>query len=150
MDTQIDKPSAPAGQTSGDVNPNTLHNPAREVAKPKSNYRWVVCSMLVFATTVNYMDRQILGLLAPMLQKDIGWTQMEYSWLVNAFTVAYGVGTLVCGRIIDKLGPKSAMRWRWWSGAPRQWRTRSSVRSPVLRWCACCWASVSPLTSRPR
>lgn len=106
MVTQIDKQSAPFGQTSDDVNPNALHNPARAVAKPKSNYRWVVCSMLVFATTVNYMDRQILGLLAPMLQKDIGWTQMEYSWLVNAFTVAYGIGTLVCGRIIDKLGTR--------------------------------------------
>lgn len=66
----------------------------------------MICSMLVFATTVNYMDRQILGLLAPMLQKDIGWTQIEYSWLVNAFTIAYGVGTLVCGRIIDKLGTR--------------------------------------------
>ncbi|GAB7196144.1 MFS transporter [Dickeya oryzae] len=106
MDTQIDKPSAPSGRTSGHVNPSSLHNSALEGAKPQRNYRWVVCSMLVFATTVNYMDRQILGLLAPMLQKDIGWTEIEYSWLVNAFTVAYGVGTLVCGRIIDKLGTK--------------------------------------------
>ncbi|QIZ47379.1 MFS transporter [Dickeya zeae] len=106
MDTQIDKPSAPSGLTSGHVNPSSLHNPALEGTKPQRNYRWVVCSMLVFATTVNYMDRQILGLLAPMLQKDIGWTEMEYSWLVNAFTVAYGIGTLVCGRIIDKLGTK--------------------------------------------
>ncbi|MGM3223697.1 MFS transporter [Dickeya zeae] len=106
MDTQIDKPSAPSGLTSGHVNPSSLHNSALEEAKPQRNYRWVVCSMLVFATTVNYMDRQILGLLAPMLQKDIGWTEIEYSWLVNAFTVAYGVGTLVCGRIIDKLGTK--------------------------------------------
>ncbi|WP_023639516.1 MFS transporter [Dickeya zeae] len=106
MDTQIDKPSAPSGLSSGHVNPSSLHNPALEEAKPQRNYRWVVCSMLVFATTVNYMDRQILGLLAPMLQKDIGWTEIEYSWLVNAFTVAYGVGTLVCGRIIDKLGTK--------------------------------------------
>lgn len=73
---------------------------------PKGRYRWTICSMLVFATTVNYMDRQLLGLLAPMLQKDIGWTQMEYSWLVNAFTIAYGAGTLICGRVIDKFGTK--------------------------------------------
>lgn len=106
METQIDKPARPVEKTHNDVNPNTLYNPAREVAKPKSNHRWLVCSMLVFATTVNYMDRQILGLLAPMLQKDIGWTQIQYSWLVNAFTIAYGIGTLVCGRIIDKLGTK--------------------------------------------
>lgn len=93
MESQISKNAA---KTSA---PETL-------LKPKSNYRWIICSMLVFATTVNYMDRQILGLLAPMLQEDIGWTQMEYSLLVNAFTIAYGIGTLVCGRIIDKLGTK--------------------------------------------
>lgn len=93
MESQISKK---AGQTSA----------AETIVKPRSNYRWVICSMLVFATTVNYMDRQILGLLAPMLQEDIGWTQMEYSLLVNAFTIAYGIGTLVCGRIIDKLGTK--------------------------------------------
>lgn len=106
METQIDKARSPQAAAQNDVNPNAIHNPARAVAKPKSNYRWVICSMLVFATTVNYMDRQILGLLAPMLQKDIGWTQIEYSWLVNAFTIAYGIGTLVCGRIIDKLGTR--------------------------------------------
>lgn len=88
------------------VDADAIHHQANTVVKPKSNYRWIVCSMLVFATTINYMDRQILGLLAPMLQKDIGWTQIEYSWLVNAFTIAYGIGTLVCGRIIDKLGTK--------------------------------------------
>lgn len=106
METPIDKQASAAGRQQQDVNPNTIHNPARAVAKPKSHYRWLISSMLVFATTVNYMDRQILGLLAPMLQKDIGWTQIEYSWLVNAFTIAYGVGTLVCGRIIDKLGTR--------------------------------------------
>lgn len=86
---------------------------------PKGNYRWFICSMLVFATTVNYMDRQVLGLLAPLLQKEIGWSQIEYSWLVNAFTIAYGIGTLVCGRIIDKVGTKIsyAAAMIIWSGA---------------------------------
>lgn len=93
--------------------------PAAATAKPGSNYRWVICSLLVFATTVNYFDRQVLGLLAPMLQKSIGWTQMEYSWIINAFTIAYGVGTLVCGRVIDKLGAKAsyAAAMIIWSGA---------------------------------
>ena len=119
METQIHSPATSAEKAQGEVNANDISNPARAVAKPAKNYRWVVCSMLVFATTVNYMDRQILGLLAPMLQKDIGWTQMEYSWLVNAFTIAYGVGTLVCGRIIDKLGTKIsyAMAMVVWSAA---------------------------------
>ncbi|MGX8939872.1 MFS transporter [Symbiopectobacterium sp. Eva_TO] len=97
MDTQVSQKEAAVPH--GDIQTTAS-------APPKGRYRWTICSMLVFATTVNYMDRQLLGLLAPMLQKDIGWTQMEYSWLVNAFTIAYGAGTLICGRIIDKLGTK--------------------------------------------
>jgi len=70
------------------------------------HYRWTICALLFFATTINYMDRQILGLLAPLLQKDIGWNQIEYSWIVNAFTFSYAVGMLLFGRLIDKLGTK--------------------------------------------
>ena len=97
--------------------------------KPRGNYRWLVCAMLVFATTVNYLDRQVLGLLAPMLQKSIGWTQIEYSSIVNAFTICYGIGTLVCGRVIDKLGSKLsyALAMIIWSGAAMAHAAASSV-----------------------
>ena len=54
-------------------------------ARVSSRYRWTVCALLFFATVINYMDRQILGLLAPILQKDIGWTQVEYGRIVIAF-----------------------------------------------------------------
>ena len=64
--------------------------------------RFVRCCF--FATTINYMDRQILGLLAPMLQRQIGWTESQYAHIVTAFQAAYAIGLLGFGRLIDKLG----------------------------------------------
>lgn len=60
-------------------------------------YRWTVCALIFFATTINYMDRQMLGLLAPLLQKDIGWNQIQYAQTVMVFTVAYAVGLAMFG-----------------------------------------------------
>ncbi len=74
--------------------------------KPKSNFRWVIVSLLFFATTINYMDRQILGLLAPILQKEIGWSESEYAWIVTAFQAAYAIGLAAFGWFIDKFGTK--------------------------------------------
>lgn len=68
--------------------------------------RWIVCALLFLATTINYMDRQILGLLAPMLEKEIGWTETEYSYIVMAFQAAYALGLLGFGWIIDRIGTK--------------------------------------------
>lgn len=77
--------------------------PARTAA---SRYRWTVCALLFFATVINYMDRQILGLLAPVLQHDIGWTQVQYGRIVIAFSAFYAVGLLCFGRIVDWLGTR--------------------------------------------
>ncbi|OJH39182.1 MFS transporter [Cystobacter ferrugineus] len=71
-----------------------------------SRYRWTVCALLFFATVINYMDRQILGLLAPILQKDIGWTQVEYGRIVISFSAFYAIGQLCFGRIVDWLGTR--------------------------------------------
>lgn len=68
--------------------------------------RWLICALLFFAATVNYMDRQIIGLLKPVLQNDLGWTEIGYSNIVFAFQAAYAVGLLVMGRLIDRLGTK--------------------------------------------
>ena len=68
--------------------------------------RWVVCALLFFATTINYIDRQVLGLLAPMLGKEIGWSEIEYGYIATAFTAAYAIGLLFVGRLIDKVGSK--------------------------------------------
>lgn len=69
-------------------------------------YRWVICALLFFATAINYIDRQVLGLLAPQLQKEIGWSELDYSRIVIAFQVSYAVMMLLWGRIIDKIGTK--------------------------------------------
>ena len=69
-------------------------------------YRWVICALLFFATTINYMDRQVLGILAPTLQKDIGWSEAQYGAIVSWFTLAYAFGYLGAGGMMDKLGTR--------------------------------------------
>jgi ACS family hexuronate transporter-like MFS transporter len=68
--------------------------------------RWTVCAMLFFATSINYMDRQVLGILAPILQHSIGWTEQQYSYIVIAFQVAYAFGLVAAGRLIDRIGTR--------------------------------------------
>lgn len=72
----------------------------------KTNVRWTVVTLIFFATTVNYIDRQVIGLLKPYIQDDLGWTEADYGYIVTAFQVAYGIGMLACGRMLDKLGSK--------------------------------------------
>ena len=67
-------------------------------------YRWTVCALLFFATTISYVDRQVLGILAPTLQRDIGWSEADYGVIVSYFTLAYAMGFLVAGRIMDRVG----------------------------------------------
>ena len=81
-------------------------NPSVVVRAATGRYRWTICAMMFFATTINYMDRQMLGLLAPLLQKDIGWTQVQYAETVMVFTVTYAIGLAVFGRIADKVAEK--------------------------------------------
>jgi ACS family hexuronate transporter-like MFS transporter len=67
-------------------------------------YRWTICALLFFATTINYIDRSVLGILAPMLQEEIGWTETDYGSIVGYFTLAYGLGFLFAGRVMDRVG----------------------------------------------
>lgn len=68
--------------------------------------RWLVCALLFFAATVNYVDRQVLGLLKPTLQAQFGWTEIGYSNVVLAFQFAYGIGVLFVGKLMDRLGTR--------------------------------------------
>ena len=68
--------------------------------------RWLICGLLFFAASVNYMDRQVIGLLKPTLQQELHWTEDDYSNIVVAFTMAYGLGSLVVGKLIDRLGTR--------------------------------------------
>ncbi len=70
------------------------------------NYRWVIVGLLFVATTINYMDRQIIGLLKPTLEQEFNWTETDFAHIVMAFTAAYAIGLLVFGRLIDKVGTK--------------------------------------------
>jgi ACS family hexuronate transporter-like MFS transporter len=69
-------------------------------------FRWAICALLFFATTINYIDRQVLGILAPDLQKSIGWTEIEYGNIVMAFQAAYALGLLLTGRLLDRMGTR--------------------------------------------
>ena len=70
------------------------------------NYRWVICSLLFFATTINYIDRQILSLLKEILDKQIGWTNEQFGWVNSAFQLSYGIGLLGFGWFVDRFGTK--------------------------------------------
>ena len=70
-------------------------------------YRWTICALLFFATTINYMDRQVLGILAPTLQREIGWSEAQYGAIISWFSTAYALGFLVAGRIMDRLGVRT-------------------------------------------
>lgn len=71
------------------------------------NYRWIILTLLFLATTINYVDRQIIGLLKPVLEKEFNWTETDFAHIVMGFTAAYATGLLLVGRLIDKIGTKS-------------------------------------------
>lgn len=78
---------------------------SRTAVAPKgSQYRWVVCALLFFATTLNYVDRQVFGILGPTLTEEFHWTESDFSFIVSAFTLAYAFGYAAAGRVIDRIG----------------------------------------------
>ena len=74
-------------------------------------YRWTICALLFFATTINYLDRQVLSLLKPMLEDEFGWTNSQYANIASAFQFTYAVCLLFAGSIIDNLGTKTGFAW---------------------------------------
>ncbi len=98
---------------------------------PKRGYlRWVVCTLLLFATTINYIDRQVLGILAPTLQREIGWSEVQYGYIVTSFQAAYAIGLLLVGRILDVIGTKLGFAFAivFWSLAAM---AHALVRTPL-------------------
>ncbi len=69
-------------------------------------YRWTICALVFYATTINYLDRQVISLLKPTLEKEFSWTETDYSNIVIAFQFAYALGMVGAGRVIDKIGTK--------------------------------------------
>src|SRR6195256_2132452 len=76
------------------------------IQQPMGKYRWVVVTLLFMATTINYLDRQVIGLLKDNLSKEFNWSEQGYSNIVMAFSAAYAVGLLGFGRFVDRIGSK--------------------------------------------
>ncbi|WP_167607099.1 MFS transporter [Maribellus sediminis] len=70
------------------------------------NYRWRIVVLLFFAATINYIDRQVLGILAPDLQNQFNWSEADYGFIIMAFQLAYAIGLLTTGAILDRIGTK--------------------------------------------
>ena len=81
---------------------NTAIAAPQKVRKP--GYRWRICALLFFATTLNYLDRHVLSILAPDLQLAFGWSEIEYGYIVVAFQAAYGMGVVLIGKLLDHKG----------------------------------------------
>src|SRR5712671_3932394 len=75
----------------------------------RSSYRWTICALLFVATTINYVDRQVLGILAPTLQRELHWTEADYGDIVSWFSFAYAFGFLAAGRAIDWIGVRRGL-----------------------------------------
>jgi MFS transporter, ACS family, hexuronate transporter len=74
-------------------------------------YRYTICSLLFFATTINYLDRQVLSLLKPSLEAEFGWTNSDYANIASAFQFTYAIAMLFAGRVVDILGTKKGYAW---------------------------------------
>src|SRR5258708_27093544 len=70
------------------------------------SFRWTICGLLFLAATINYVDRQVIGILKPTLQTQFGWSEIDYGDIVFAFQLAYAIGYLFAGRVMDVLGIK--------------------------------------------
>ncbi|MGV8920093.1 MAG: MFS transporter [Pseudomonas sp.] len=80
---------------------------AQRVGQTVGNYRWTICALLFFATTINYLDRQVLSLLAPDLSRQFGWSNTDYANIAAVFQFVYAISMLFAGRVVDKIGSRA-------------------------------------------
>jgi len=129
-----ERPTSASGSLAGsaDAEAAKVVEPAPPTVSSHTGYfRWVICTLLLFGTTNNYMDRNVLGVLNKTLQHDLGWSEIDYSNLVVAFQAAYALGLVVVGRFIDKLGTRLgyALALSFWSLASMGTALGSSLTS---------------------
>ncbi len=108
-----------------------------KINEKMTQYRWTICTLLFLATTINYLDRQVLSLLQPILAEEFHWSDSDYGTITAIFSLAYAISMLFAGRFIDKLGTKKGYAWaiavwslaamlhalcglatEWWTGIP--------------------------------
>jgi ACS family hexuronate transporter-like MFS transporter len=93
-------------QEVGESFAGTIAAATTEAVRRVGNRRWLICGLLFFAATINYVDRQVIGILKPTLQTEFGWTELDYSWIVFSFQTAYAIGLLFVGKLMDRIGTK--------------------------------------------
>ena len=76
------------------------------INRTRGNYRWFIVALLFVATCINYIDRQIIGLLKPILEVEFSWSETDFGFIMMAFSAAYAVGLLVSGGVIDRVGTR--------------------------------------------
>src|SRR4029077_15808585 len=114
------RPIAPASAVDGSANLDSAR-PGELVGAAVSHrvgyFRWVICALLLFGVTKNYIDRQVLGVLKSTLQRDFGWNEVQYGHLVSYFQIAYAAGMVLVGRLIDRFGTRAgyAVAMAFWS-----------------------------------
>lgn len=79
------------------------------VGSRRGNFRWTICLLLFCVITINYVDRQVIGVLKPVIGRDMGWSEVDYGNIVTAFQASYGIGLLVAGRLLDRIGTRWGM-----------------------------------------
>jgi ACS family hexuronate transporter-like MFS transporter len=91
--------------------------PDLAAAPTTGRYRWTICALLFAATAINYIDRQMIGVLKPVLQQDLGWSEAQYADIVFWFQAAYAAGFLIMGRLIDRFGARLgyALAFSFWT-----------------------------------
>src|SRR3546814_11361645 len=85
-------------------------------APPPGRFRWAICALLFFVITINYVDRQVIGVLKPVIETDMGWSEVDYGNIVTAFQASYGIGLFLVGRSEERRVGKecvSTCRSRW-------------------------------------
>jgi len=114
------RPIAPPSVLATSANPTSARADELTTAPASTrvgNFRWVICALLLFGVTKNYIDRQVLGVLKSTLQHDFGWNEIQYGHLVSYFQMAYAAGMVLMGRLIDRFGTRVgyALAMAFWS-----------------------------------
>src|SRR3954465_12315678 len=97
----------PAGGTPGTAaEPLPLGYPGAAGGERMTRFRWLILALIFFGTTVNYLDRQVMGILAPGLQKQYSISDVQYGYIQSAFALSYAFGQLVSGGVLDRIGTR--------------------------------------------
>jgi MFS transporter, ACS family, aldohexuronate transporter len=106
--TIFERGSRPDDQGAGTEPRNAAPAAPIDVAAERvGRFRWVICGLLFAATALNYVDRQIIAILQPLLARQYHWSEIDYSNIVFAFQLAYAVGYIVFGKLIDRIGARA-------------------------------------------